>query len=171
MYKRQLIERIKHAILRLARADKRHQHALLYLDFDRFKSINDSLGHEVGDHFLVKICELILGTIRNTDTFARLGGDEFAIFMENITDKQQIKDALERIQQVLAEPLDIDGHLLQASTSIGVAFCGSSRDQAYKLLQHADAAMYEAKSSGRGKVKFFNNTMRCLLYTSDAADE
>ena len=89
-----LIERIKHAILRLARADKRHQHALLYLDFDRFKSINDSLGHEVGDHFLVKICELILGTIRNTDTFARLGGDEFAIFMENITDKQQINDAM-----------------------------------------------------------------------------
>ena len=158
-----LIERIKHAILRLARADKRHQHALLYLDFDRFKSINDSLGHEVGDHFLVKICELILGTIRNTDTFARLGGDEFAIFMENITDKQQIKDALERIQLVLAEPLDIDGHLLQASTSIGVAFCESSRDQAYKLLQHADAAMYEAKSSGRGKVKFFNNTMRKKL--------
>ncbi|WP_199525210.1 EAL domain-containing protein [Pseudoalteromonas sp. bablab_jr011] len=160
-----LIERIKHGILRLARANKETQHALLYLDFDRFKSINDSLGHEVGDHFLVRICELIQGAIRNTDTFARLGGDEFAIFMENITDKQQINDALERIQTALADPLNIDGHLLQASTSIGVAFCESENDKAYKLLQHADAAMYEAKSSGRGHVKFFNNTMRKKLKT------
>ncbi|MCF7500329.1 GGDEF domain-containing protein [Pseudoalteromonas sp. L1] len=158
-----LIERVKHGILRLARSDEKSQHALLYLDFDRFKSINDSLGHEVGDHFLVKICELIQGTIRNTDTFARLGGDEFAIFMENITDKQQIDDALARIQLALAEPLNIDGHLLQASTSIGVAFCTTEKDKAYKLLQHADAAMYEAKSSGRGQVKFFNNTMRKKL--------
>lgn len=158
-----LIERIKHGILRLARANKGTHHALLYLDFDRFKSINDSLGHEVGDHFLVKICELIQGTIRNTDTFARLGGDEFAIFMENITDKQQVQDALERIKAALAKPLNIDGHLLQASTSIGVAFCESTNDKAYKLLQHADAAMYEAKSSGRGQVKLFNNTMRKKL--------
>ncbi|WP_404343069.1 EAL domain-containing protein [Pseudoalteromonas mariniglutinosa] len=158
-----LIERIKHAILRLSRSSKETRHALLYLDFDRFKSINDSLGHEVGDHFLIKICELIQGTIRNTDTFARLGGDEFAIFMENITDKSQVNDALLRIQQVLSAPLNISGHLLKASTSIGVAFCENENDEAYQLLQHADAAMYEAKSTGRGQVRFFNDTMRKKL--------
>ena len=160
-----LIERIKHAILRLARAKKGTSNALLYLDFDRFKSINDSLGHEVGDHFLIKICELIKSTIRNTDTFARLGGDEFAIFMENITHRNQVNEALTRIEVILSKPINVNGHLLQASTSIGIAYNDNTSDKAYKLLQQADAAMYEAKSSGRGQVKFFNNAMRQKLKT------
>ncbi|NMR26617.1 EAL domain-containing protein [Pseudoalteromonas sp. NEC-BIFX-2020_015] len=158
-----LIDRIKHAILKLTRTPKGTYHALLYLDLDRFKSINDSLGHEVGDHFLIAICKSIKATIRNTDTFARLGGDEFSILMENITHKNQVTEALKRIKKALAEPLNIDGHLLQASTSIGVAFCDNKNDKAYKLLQHADAAMYEAKSNGRSQVRFFNNTMRKKL--------
>ncbi|GAA58513.1 GGDEF protein [Pseudoalteromonas sp. BSi20652] len=158
-----LIERIKHAILRLTRAKKGTTHALLYLDFDRFKSINDALGHEVGDHFLIKICELIKETVRNTDTFTRLGGDEFAIFMENITHRNQVNEALNRIQTVLSKPINVDGHLLQASTSIGIAYSDNANNKAYILLQQADAAMYEAKSSGRGQVKFFNNTMRRKL--------
>jgi diguanylate cyclase (GGDEF)-like protein len=158
-----LIERIKHAILRLSRAKKGTSHALLYLDFDRFKSINDALGHEVGDHFLIKICQLIKHTIRSTDTFSRLGGDEFAIFMENITHRNQVNEALKRIQVALENPINIDGHLLQASTSIGVAYSESADDKAYRLLQQADAAMYEAKSSGRGQVRFFNNIMRKKL--------
>ena len=136
-----------------------------YLDFDRFKSINDSLGHEVGDHFLIKICQLIKGTVRNTDTFSRLGGDEFAIFMENITHRNQVTDALKRIQLALSKPINIDGHLLQASTSIGVALSDNENDKAYILLQQADAAMYEAKSTGRGQVKLFNNIMRKKLKT------
>ena len=156
---------MKHAIMRLTRAPKNNSHCLLYLDLDRFKSINDSLGHEVGDHFLITICAAIKKSIRNTDTFARLGGDEFAIFMENITHKNQVNEALRRIKKSLAKPLNIDGHLLQASTSIGVAFSEHDDDKAFELLQQADAAMYEAKSSGRGKVKFFNNTMRKKLKT------
>jgi diguanylate cyclase (GGDEF)-like protein len=160
-----LIERIKHAILRLRRAKKSTCHALLYLDFDRFKSINDSLGHEVGDHFLIKICDLIKSTVRSTDTFSRLGGDEFAIFMENITHKNQVNEALNRIKNALAKPLNVDSHLLQASTSIGIAYTNNVNDKAYILLQQADAAMYEAKSTGRGQVKFFNNAMRKKLKT------
>lgn len=160
-----LIERMKHAIMSLTRAPKNTSHCLLYLDFDRFKSINDSLGHEVGDHFLVAICVAIKKSIRSTDTFARLGGDEFAIFMENITHKNQVNEALRRIKKSLSKPLDIDGHLLQASTSIGVAFSEQDTDKAFELLQQADAAMYEAKSTGRGQVKFFNNTMRKKLKT------
>lgn len=158
-----LIERIKHAIMRLTRSPKNTMHCLLYLDLDRFKSINDSLGHEVGDHFLITICSVIKKSIRNTDTFARLGGDEFAIFMENITHKNQVYEALRCIKKSLAKPLDIDGYLLQASTSIGVAFSIQDTDKAFELLEQADAAMYEAKSSGRGQVKFFNNTMRKKL--------
>ncbi|WP_213608526.1 EAL domain-containing protein [Pseudoalteromonas sp.] len=160
-----LIERMKHAILRLNRAKKGTFHALLYLDFDRFKSINDSLGHEVGDHFLIAICKLITQTVRNTDTFSRLGGDEFAIFMENLSHKEQVNDALARIKATLSKPVNIDGHLLQPSTSIGVAFSDNANDEAFVLLQQSDAAMYEAKSSGRGQVKFFNNVMRNKLKT------
>ena len=160
-----LIERMKHAILRLNRAKKSTFHALLYLDFDRFKSINDSLGHEVGDHFLIAICKLITKTVRNTDTFSRLGGDEFAIFMENLSHRDQVNVALTRIKTALSEPVNIDGHLLQPSTSIGVAFSDNVNDEAFVLLQQSDAAMYEAKSSGRGQVKFFNNVMRNKLKT------
>ena len=160
-----LIERMKHAILRLNRAKKGTFHALLYLDFDRFKSINDSLGHEVGDHFLIAICKLITETVRNTDTFSRLGGDEFAIFMENLSHRDQVNVALTRIKTALSEPVNIDGHLLQPPTRIGVAFSGNENDEAFVLLQQSDAAMYEAKSSGRGQVKFFNNVMRNKLKT------
>ena len=123
------------------------------------------LGHEVGDHFLIKICDLIKSTVRGTDTFARLGGDEFAIFMENITHKNQVNEALNRIKSALSKPINVDSHLLQASTSIGIAYTDNINDKAYILLQQADAAMYEAKSTGRGQVKFFNNTMRKKLKT------
>lgn len=158
-----LFERVKHAILSHGRAQNPNLHCLLYLDLDRFKSINDSLGHEVGDHFLIAIVNMIQGCIRRTDTFARLGGDEFAIFMENVQDKHQVALALERINNAIAKPLHIDGHVLQASSSIGVAFTDSETDNAISLLQQADAAMYEAKSRGRGQVCYFNNAMRKKL--------
>ena len=85
--------------------------------------------------------------------------------MENITHKNQVNEALNRIKNALSKPLNIDNHLLQASTSIGVAYTDNVNDKAYILLQQADAAMYEAKSTGRGQVKFFNNTMRKKLKT------
>ncbi|WP_462163760.1 EAL domain-containing protein [Pseudoalteromonas xiamenensis] len=158
-----LIEHMKHAILCLDRKASEQLHALLYLDFDRFKSINDSLGHDVGDRFLVAICGLIKSCIRKTDTFARLGGDEFAIFMENVNSKQQVAIAIERIILALSKPIQIDSHVLQASASIGVAFTNNVDDKALELLQQADAAMYEAKSSGRGQIRYFNNAMRKKL--------
>ncbi len=155
-----LIDRLSHAISRLARQDEGQVHALLYLDFDRFKIINDTLGHQVGDKFLIEICRLIKTCIREMDTFARLGGDEFAILVENISDQNTVAELIARIQTVLEEPLIIDEHILQASTSTGVAFANKATDEAYKILQRADAAMYEAKSLGRGQVQFFNESMR-----------
>ncbi|MBQ4833265.1 GGDEF domain-containing protein [Pseudoalteromonas sp. MMG010] len=158
-----LIDRVKQAIIKLSRAKKGTFHALVYLDLDRFKSINDSLGHVVGDHFIINVCELIKDKVRNTDTFSRLGGDEFAILMENLTHKNQVNEALTRFQNALKEPVNVNGHLLQASASFGVALSENTTDKAYMLLQQADAAMYEAKSSGRGQVKFFNSSMRQKL--------
>lgn len=155
-----LIDRLTHAITRLSRQSNGQVHALLYLDFDRFKIINDTLGHQVGDKFLIEICRLINGCIREVDTFSRLGGDEFAILVENVAGKDTVNQLIERIQEALADPLLIDEHVLQASTSIGVSFANKGSDEAYKILQRADAAMYEAKSLGRGQVQFFNESMR-----------
>lgn len=158
-----LIDHLTLAINSLGRNDNPKIHALLYLDFDRFKMINDTLGHQVGDKFLVKICQIINECIRETDTFARLGGDEFAILLCDIFGAEDVTPVIERIKLALKEPILIDEHLLQASTSIGVAFANKHTDQAYKILQRADAAMYQAKSLGRGKVQFFNDTMRQKL--------
>ncbi len=158
-----LIDRLNHAISRLRRRDNGQFHALFYLDFDRFKSVNDSLGHEVGDQFLIAISRKIGETIRKSDTFARLGGDEFAVLLEDLSDKSQIYQAVERIHQALQEPLDISGHLLQGSTSIGVALAESPDQQSFSLLQQADAAMYEAKAGGRSRVQFFNKRMQQKL--------
>lgn len=158
-----LIDRLTQAIHGLARKDSQKIHALMYLDFDRFKVINDTLGHQVGDKFLIKICQTISDCIRDTDTFARLGGDEFAILICDIFGAEDVAPVIDRIKLALKEPLVIDDHLLQASTSIGVSFANDPTDEAYKILQRADAAMYEAKSLGRGKVQFFNDSMRQKL--------
>ena len=158
-----LIDRLTFAINSLGRANNQKMHALLYLDFDRFKIINDTLGHQIGDKFLVKICNIIAGCIREIDTFARLGGDEFAILLCNIFGEEDVNPVIERISLALKDPILIDDHLLQASTSIGVAFANKESDEAYKILQRADAAMYQAKSLGRGKVQFFNDTIRQKL--------
>lgn len=155
-----LIDRLEQGINRLDRQPDLKFHALLYLDFDRFKIINDTLGHQVGDHFLIKICKKINENIRQADTFARLGGDEFAILMEDLDSESQVTNLVSRIKSSLAKPLIIDGHILKASTSIGISYAINSTDLAYQVLQCADTAMYEAKSLGRGQAQVFNESMR-----------
>lgn len=158
-----LIDRFNQAISRFSRQSNHSMHALLYLDFDRFKIINDTLGHQVGDKFLIEICTIIQSCIRQIDTLARLGGDEFAILVEDIQSTHEVESLVKRIQKALEDPIEIDGNLLQGSTSIGVAFACHETDIAYKILQRADAAMYEAKSLGRGQVQFFSESMRQKL--------
>jgi len=155
-----LIDRLELAINRLGRQADLKFHALLYLDFDRFKIINDTLGHQVGDQFLITICKTINENIRQIDTFARLGGDEFAILMEDLDSETQVTNLVSRIKNSLSEPLVVDGHILKASTSIGISYALNSADLAYQVLQCADTAMYEAKSLGRGQFQIFNESMR-----------
>jgi len=155
-----LIDRLELAINRLDRQPDLKFHALLYLDFDRFKIINDTLGHQVGDQFLISICKTISKNIRQIDTFARLGGDEFAILMEDLDSEQQVSNLVHRISESLSEPLVVNGHILKASTSIGISYAVNSTDLAYQVLQCADTAMYEAKSLGRGQFQVFNESMR-----------
>jgi diguanylate cyclase (GGDEF)-like protein len=133
--------------------------ALLMLDLDRFKEVNDTLGHPIGDALLKVVTERLLGCIRDTDTIARLGGDEFAI-LQRVGDPDTESTTLaERIQEVLTTPFEIGGHQVQIGTSVGIAIAPSDGINPDQLTRNADLALYRAKSEGRGTYRFFEPEM------------
>ncbi|MFL5427530.1 MAG: EAL domain-containing protein [Myxococcales bacterium] len=134
--------------------------AVLFLDLDRFKVVNDSLGHRAGDTLLVQICRRLERTRRAGDTVARLGGDEFAILAEGVDDAKDAAHVAERIQRELAAPFQIEGQEVFTSASIGIALaCGQLPMRPEELLRDADTAMYRAKGAGRAKHAVFDATM------------
>jgi len=133
--------------------------AVLFLDIDRFKLVNDSLSHAVGDHLLVALAARVSGVLRPGDTVARIGGDEFTILLDGVVLERDAVIAAERVQRALAEPFDVDGHRLFVTASIGVARM-SPRMSAPELLRNADIAMYDAKRRGRGRCVVFDDGMR-----------
>ena len=145
-------DRVEHALLRAQRHNTRH--ALLMFDLDRFKLVNDSYGHPIGDDLLVHVASLLRRSLRPEDTCARLGGDEFAILVEDITDTGQAVTVAERILAAVAEGAVIGGHEVFVSASIGIA----TTDQAATreaLVAAADAATYAAKRAGKGTFRLF----------------
>jgi diguanylate cyclase (GGDEF)-like protein len=139
--------------------------ALMFVDVDRFKQVNDSLGHGVGDILLCAIAARLKSSGRDSDTVARLGGDEFAILMENLTDPNYPKIVAQRIIDSMQEEVIISGHSLSVTVSIGIAIYPTDDTDVAVLLTKADTAMYEAKSSGRNG--FFNYAPGLLMYNSD----
>jgi diguanylate cyclase (GGDEF)-like protein/PAS domain S-box-containing protein len=121
--------------------------ALLYLDLDNFKVVNDTLGHQMGDRVLVAVAERLKGCLRESDTAARLGGDEFAVLLEDVADKSEAVGIAERFLGQLRAPLDLREGRLYATASIGIAI--GSEEQPEELVRAADLAMYRAKSSGK----------------------
>ncbi|MCC5624676.1 GGDEF and EAL domain-containing protein, partial [Nostoc sp. CHAB 5715] len=153
-------------IKRLRRAidySKRHSDylfAVLFIDLDRFKLINDSLGHIKGDQFLLAIAGKLEVCVRSIDTAARLGGDEFTILLEGIQDVSDAIKAVERIQQELALPFELDGQEMFTTASIGIALSSTVNYQhPEELLRDADTAMYRAKVLGRARYELFNSDM------------
>jgi diguanylate cyclase (GGDEF)-like protein/PAS domain S-box-containing protein len=132
----------------IARAGAGMRISVVLIDLDDFKTVNDTLGHQVGDGLLVAVAERMLKNVRTADTVARLGGDEFAILVEGL-DGEALNDMLDRIAVALAEPIHLDGHLLSVRASFGVVD-GRSGDDAGDLLRQADIAMYHAKARGEG---------------------
>ncbi|MBI4787490.1 MAG: EAL domain-containing protein [Chloroflexi bacterium] len=152
-------DRLAHAIAQA----KRHQHvtsAVLFLDVDRFKMINDSFGHLVGDQFLIAIADTLSQCVRPTDTLARFGGDEFALCLDDIRDVEDATRVANRIHQELAQPIKIGGQEVCASASIGIALVGPAYNQPQEVLRDADTAMYRAKSTGKGRYEIFASDMR-----------
>lgn len=142
----------------LARA-KRHNHraALLYLDLDRFKQINDTLGHEYGDRLLQTVATRARNCVRAEDTVARLGGDEFVLILAEITHPQDAARLARKIGDNINQPIDLDGHKIVASASIGISVYPDDAATAEALIKAADAAMYVAKQQGRNTYRFYSN--------------
>jgi diguanylate cyclase (GGDEF)-like protein/PAS domain S-box-containing protein len=153
------MEHLHHALQQTKR-QKDYLFAVLFLDLDRFKVINDSLGHLQGDQFLITIAQRLGVCIRATDIAARLGGDEFTILLENIQDVADAIKVAERIKQELKLPLYLDGQEVFTSASIGIALSSTiNYDHPEQLLRDADTAMYRAKALGKSRYALFNRDM------------
>ena len=145
--------RLEHAMHNAARRDE--YLAVLYLDMDHFKPINDALGHEIGDRLLIEAARRLESFVREIDTVARLGGDEFAIVLEGINSTQDVATVSQKIISGLAEAFTIAEHSLHISSSIGVAIYPQHGKDIPTVIKNADAAMYKAKQSGRNKCVFY----------------
>ncbi|HET8654068.1 MAG TPA: EAL domain-containing protein [Longimicrobiaceae bacterium] len=154
-----MIERLSNAIAR-ARRHPEHQFAVLFLDLDRLKAVNDGLGHPAGDELLTTVARRLQTCLRPEDTIARFGGDEFAVLIEGIDDTADVTRVARRIQEELAAPLELEGHQVSASASIGIAYSDRGEASAEELLRNADTAMYRAKARGRGSYEIFDRKMQ-----------
>lgn len=151
-------DRLAYAIRHL----KRHPNqrfAVLFIDLDRFKLINDTLGHHVGDLFLVEIANRLRACVRDNDVLARLGGDEFVVLLDAMK-SDDAEEVAGRILNAIETPYSIENNTLYSNASIGIALCSSHYKNADEILRDADAAMYQAKSLGRGRYVFFDESMR-----------
>jgi diguanylate cyclase (GGDEF)-like protein/PAS domain S-box-containing protein len=156
--RRRLLERIEEAI---ARGRRNHgMLAVLFCDLDRFKIVNDSLGHEAGDQLLILAAARIGSVIRDTDTFARLGGDEFVVLCDEIEAIVTVTEIAQRIAAALEAPFELNGSEAFVSASIGIALWTGGAETPIDLLRNADTAMYRAKDGGRNRFEIFDEAMQ-----------
>ncbi|MEO6172164.1 MAG: PAS domain S-box protein, partial [Arenimonas sp.] len=153
-----LMDRVNQAI-RQNRRDKNKRFALLYLDLDRFKLINDTLGHTAGDQMLIEVSRRWRKRVREYDTLARMGGDEFVLLLENLHDANEAKGKAEQLLAVLEQPAWVGGQNIKIGSSIGIVFVEDNEYTAENLLRDADTAMYSAKTSGRNCAVMFEESM------------
>ena len=151
------LQRLQHAIDKSQRTKEKH--ALLFIDLDQFKNINDSLGHDVGDKLLVEVAQRLELRARKVDTVARLGGDEFAILVEDINAPYSAAKLADGLLKVMSELIHVDGYQLLITPSIGIALYPSDGDSSGELLRKADTAMYHAKSQGRNNYQFYTEQL------------
>ncbi|MBD2251602.1 diguanylate cyclase domain-containing protein [Nostoc parmelioides] len=154
------LDRLKQAIERSKRRSD-YRFAVLFLDLDGFKGINDRFGHGIGDDFLVAIAHRLESCVRSGDTVGRFGGDEFAVLLEDIRDVNDAINVAKRIQDTLGLPLNLNGHQIFTTASIGITLNGGSYDEPESLLKDADQAMYRAKQQGKARYGVFNKAANC----------
>jgi diguanylate cyclase (GGDEF)-like protein len=133
--------------------------ALLFIDLDRFKTVNDTDGHAVGDRLLQQVAHRLMGCVRTTDTVSRHGGDEFVVLLPNVHSTQDADVCASKIIAAVNQPFEIDGRDYRIGASIGIAAQQSFQEDAATLMKHADLAMYHAKSAGRNRISVFTQSM------------
>ncbi len=156
-------DRLKQAMIKARR--KKTRVAVLFLDLDRFKQINDTLGHDVGDELLVEVARRLLHLVRKSDTVARLGGDEFVIILDDITNAADAATVGRKILAAMEQPVVAGGRELFISTSIGIAFFPDDADDMEGVLKCADTALYKAKDNGRAGFRFYEAAMNSRAHT------
>ncbi|MEW6583596.1 MAG: EAL domain-containing protein, partial [Actinomycetota bacterium] len=155
-----LIDRLEHALRRQPPGERL---AVLIVDLDDFRSVNDSLGHAIGDAVLVTAATRLRGIVRPADTVARHGGDEFAILVEGVTAMGDVERLADRLIATLEEPVDVDGHELRARASVGVVLSGGDAATAEDILRNADVAMHAAKTAGKARFAVFTPDMHAAI--------
>ncbi len=165
--RRLLLDRLNLALINSSRSGK--DVALLFLDLDHFKTLNDSLGHDIGDILLKQVAERLTSCIRDSDTAARIGGDEYLVMLENLSEQSieaaaQAKIISEKILFALNQPYQLNKNEYQSTVSVGVALFGNQNISQDELLKHADIAMYQAKKAGRNSVCFYDPQMQHTIH-------
>jgi diguanylate cyclase (GGDEF)-like protein len=144
----------------LAQAKRSTTHgALIYLDLDKFKPVNDTLGHNIGDLVLKAIAQRLQASVRESDTVARIGGDEFVVLLPVIETRQDASTVAEKIRLALEQPFEINGHIIKIGCSLGIAIYPEHGEDEISLMKNADTAMYLAKQNGRNNVQIFHDAM------------
>jgi diguanylate cyclase (GGDEF)-like protein/PAS domain S-box-containing protein len=153
-----LSDRMSMAIERAKRSTT-FKFAVLFIDLDRFKVVNDTMGHETGDKLLIELSHRLKQCVRTIDTVARLGGDEFAVLLDGIVSDKRVIEIADRIQKLLSEPFHLDGQDFFTTASIGIAFSSSLYESPDDVLRDADTAMYRAKANGKARYEIFDTAM------------
>jgi len=153
------MDHLRLAVERAKRPKKKYLFAVLFLDLDRFKVINDSLGHTMGDQVLVAMAARIQKCLRHLDTVARFGGDEFAVLLDGVEDVNDTIRVAQRLQRELTTPINVGGHEVFTSVSIGIALSDTGYERPEDVVRDADTAMYRAKAAGKSRYEIFDTAM------------
>lgn len=163
-----LADRLDQALARVQRGEEGG--AVLCLDLDRFKEVNDTLGHAAGDRLLREVASRLSGCLRGSDTLARISGDEFAIIQTDLKQPDGAAHLAQRIIGLLSRPFDLDGQEVRVSASVGIVLCTAARPAASDVLRDADIALYRAKAEGRATYRFFEEDMNLRLQARKALE-